>query len=348
MTEETTGRFAASSARVSSLVLAALLLTGAGTTFADEGPIVIERQGAFAVGGTVIGDRSASLHCDHGVVEYQIPPNPRAMNLLMWHSASAVAWQNRWDGGEGFQSIFLRRGYPVYLWDGPRVGRANWGCEETTYLPEPGRDQQNFAAWRLGSGYLEFFDGVQFPTDDPEAWNQATRARYQEFDTVENAMLQAEAAAALADRIGPTVALTNSAGGLRALLTALRSDNIKGIVAYENVGFVFPEGEAPDIEPGPFGPVVVPLGEFRRLTRIPIQLVWGDNLDKSDRFTSAVEQSKLFAELVNKYGGNAEVLMLPDAGLVGNTHIPFADMNNAEVADLLSEFLAENGLDAYR
>lgn len=355
MIHETTGRFAASAAqrgtpgaRLPTLMLSAVLVMGSGAATADDGPIVIDKQGAFAIGGTVIGNQAASLHCDHGVVEYQIPPNPRATNLLMWHSASAVAWQIRWDGGEGFQSIFLRRGYPVYLWDGPRVGRANWGCEETTYEPEPGRDQQNFAAWRLGPAYLEFFDGVQFPRNDPEAWNQATRARYQEFDTVANAELQAEAAAALADRIGPTVALTNSAGGLRALLTALKSDNIRGIVAYENVGFVYPEGEAPDIEPGPFGPVIVPLDEFRKLARIPIQLVWGDNLDKSDRFTSAVEQSRLFAELVNKHGGKAEVLMLPDAGLVGNTHIPFADMNNVEVADLLSEFLAKNGLDAYR
>jgi len=356
MIHETTRRRAASAARcgtrlsrLPTWVLSAALLMGSGTAVADDGPILIDKQGAFSVGGTVIGDpATASLHCDHGVVEYQIPPNPRATNLLMWHSASAVAWQSRWDGGEGFQSLFLRRGYPVYLWDGPRVGRAHWGCEESTYVPEPGRDQQNFLAWRLGSAYPQFFEGVQFPTDDPEAWNQATRARYQEFDTVANAQLQADAAAALADRIGPTVALTNSAGGLRALLTALKSDNIKGIVAYENVGYVFPEGEGPDVEPGPFGPVILPLDEFRKLTRIPIQLVWGDNLDKTDRFSDAVVQSRLFAELVNKYGGNAEVLMLPDAGLVGNTHIPFADLNNVEVADLLSEFLEANGLDAYR
>ncbi len=110
------------------------------------------------------------------------------------------------------------------------------------------------------------------------------RARYQEFDTIPNAQLETDAAAVLADRIGPTVALTNSAGGLRALLTAMKSDNIVGIVAYENVGYVYPEGEAPDVEPDGFGPVVVPLEEFRKLTRIPMQMVWGDNTDKSDRY----------------------------------------------------------------
>ena len=314
---------------------------------ASTDAMIIEKQGAFAVGGRVAGDATASLHCDHGVVEYQIPANPRAVNLLMWHSASAVAWQARWDGGEGFQSIFLKRGFPVYLWDGPRVGRANWGCGETTYEPGLGRDQQNFVAWRFGLEYPNWFDGIQFPKDDPEAFNQAMRARYQEFDIVENVHLQSDAAAALADKIGPTVALTNSAGGLRALMTAIKSDNIKGIVMYENVGYVFPEGERPaEFEPNGFGPIEVPLEDFRKLTRIPLLAVWGDNVDKSANYSARLEQAKRFVEVVKKYGGKAEILMLRDAGLTGNTHIPFADMNNVAVADLLSKFLEAEGLAA--
>lgn len=318
---------------------------GCTSTATSRQPLLIAEQGAFAVGGNVIGDpATASLHCDHGVVEYQIPPRPRAVNLLMWHSASAVAWQRRWDGGEGFQSIFVRRGYPVYVWDGPRVGRANWSCVETKYTPEPRQDQRNFAAWRFGSTYPNWFEGVQFPKDDPEAWNQAMRARYQEFDSVENAQLESDAAAALADRIGPTVALTNSAGGLRALLAALKSDNIKGIVAYENVGWVYPQGEAPDVPQGPFGPVEVPLEEFRKLTRLPIQVVWGDNVEKSQVYQARLAESRRFVEIVNKYGGRAELLLLPEVGLTGNTHLPFADLNNVAVADLLSKFLEDRGL----
>ena len=322
------------------------LLAGAGVAMnASSAPLTIEKQGAFAIGGKIVGDTEKSLHCDHGVVEYQIPPRARSVNLLMWHSASAGAWQNRWDGGEGFETLFVRRGFPVYIWDGPRVGRANWGCAETTYKPAIGQDQQNFIAWRLGSKYPEWFDGVQFPKDNPEAWNQATRARYQEFDTVANAQLESDAAAVLADRIGPTVALTNSAGGMRALLAALKSDNIKGIVAYENVGYVFPQGEGPGGAQGPFGPIEVPLDEFRKLTKIPMQMVWGDNVDKSANFSAALVLSKRFVDVVNKYGGKAEILMLRDAGLTGNTHIPFADLNNVAVADQLSKYLRAHGLD---
>jgi hypothetical protein len=36
--------------------------------------------------------------------------------------------------------------------------------------------------------------------------------------------------------------------------------------------------------------------------------------------------------------------VLPDAGLKGNTHLPFADLNNVAVADLLSKFLEDHGL----
>ena len=54
----------------------------------------------------------------HMYVEYFIPATRRSVGLIMWHSSSTKVWENRWDGGEGYKSIFLRRGYPVYLWDG--------------------------------------------------------------------------------------------------------------------------------------------------------------------------------------------------------------------------------------
>lgn len=311
-------------------------------------PIMLDREGSFTVGGRILGDPdTASLHCDRGFVEYQIPVNARKVGLFLWHSSSTQVWQNRWDGGEGYQSIFLRRGYPVYMWDGPRVGRANWGCEDYSYKALPNRDQGNFTAWRFGPKYGQWFDGVQFPKDSKEAWDQATSARYDEFDTPENAHLQAAAAAKAIDRIGPVVLVTNSAGGWRALLAAMETQtgNVRAIVTYENAAYVFPEGEGPAGPEKGFGPTHVPLERFKKLTRFPIQFVFGDNLDKSAIWTSELKQAQQCAELINKYGGHAEVLKLTDAGLHGNTHIPFADMNNVAVADLLSQFLKKNKLD---
>ena len=330
---------------IAALALLGGCATAGGVPALPSGAVAIASQGSFEAGGTFLGDpASSSLACDHGHVEYEIPVGSKPVNLFLWHSSSAAVWQRRWDGGEGYQMKLLRAGYPTYVWDGPRVGRATWGCAETTYKPAAGRDQGNFNAWRFGSTYGEFFPGLQFPTGDPGALEQANRARYEEYDTVANAQLQSDAAAKAMDRIGPSVLLTNSAGGFRALLTRLKSDNVKGIVAYENPGYVFPESTQPHQREGPFGPVYVSDAEFDRLTKIPIQLVWGDNIDKSPMWTATFALAERFRDAVNARGGHVEILRLPDAGLTGNTHIPFADLNNDEVAKLLFAWLDKNGM----
>lgn len=333
-----------------SVLAAVLALTGLAASAAAKPPIVLDSTGAYEVGGKVLSnpaDPNQTLSCDHGYVEYFIPAKRRKVGLIMWHSSSTKVWENRWDGGEGFKSLFLRKRYPVYLWDGPRVGRANWSCEPIHYKPDY-FDQRNFAAWRFGVNFMAWHPGLQFPTANKEAWEQATRARYDEFDTLDNALLQAEAGGAAIDRIGPVVALTNSAGGWRALLSALKanSSNLKGIVAYETPGFVFPEGEGPAPDPkAPYGPHAVPLDEFKKLTRFPIQMVFGDYTETRAIWANAVKVSRTFCEIVNRHGGDCEVLLLPDAGLKGNTHIAFADMNNEAVAGELEKWLRRKGLD---
>ena len=85
---------------------------------------------------------------------------------------------------------------------------------------------------------------MQFPTADKEAWEQATRARYDEFDTLENALLQADAGGQAIDKIGPVVALTNSAGGWRALMSAAEGQKRQheGHRRLRNSGLRLPRG----------------------------------------------------------------------------------------------------------
>jgi hypothetical protein len=329
-----------------------------------QSPIVLAKSGGFVIGGKVIEDPKNSnqhLSCDHGYIEYFVPENPRKTSLVMWHSSSTQVWQNRWDGAEGFKDMFLRRNYPVYLWDGPRVGRANWSCEPIPYMPGY-RDEGNFTAWNFGPSYNNWWPDVQFPTDNAQAWKEATASRYDEFDFLKNIDLETDAAAVAADsgRLGSSIVyLTNSAGGLRAMVTTGKTtkDNIAGIVAYESIGYVFPisDPESPKLCTDPngcgFGPVGVPLEAFRKLAKLTsIQFVWGDHRsDPAHRVYQWVEQSRLCAKLINKYGGHAEVLMLgDDAGLKGSTHIPFADMDNEKVAALLDAFLNKAKLDGYQ
>jgi hypothetical protein len=351
-------------------LVATILLVAAGSTLAAQDnrdrqpPIVLEKSGGFIVGGKTTenpADPTRHFTCDHGYVEYFIPANPRRTSLVMWHSSHTQVWQNRWDGGEGFKDMFLRRDYPVYLWDGPRVGRANWSCEPNSWTPGY-RDEGNFVAWNFGPSYGKWWPDVQFPTTDKEAWRRATGTRYVEFDNLANVQLQTDAAAVAADsgQLGDSIVyLTNSAGGLRAMVTTTKATrgNIAGIVTYESIGYVFPIGDPESPAPCTdsarcgFGPVGVPLEDFRKLAKLKkIQFVWGDHRGiEKDPDLAYVEQSRLCAKLINKYGGNAEVLMLgDDAGLKGSTHIPFADMDNDKVAGLLDAFLKKAGLDNYR
>ncbi|KAK0738153.1 hypothetical protein B0T18DRAFT_421346 [Schizothecium vesticola] len=278
----------------------------------------------------------------------------------MWHSSSTQSFQNRFDGGEGYKDMFLRRDYPVYLWEGPRIGRANWPCEPTTYVPEY-RDQSNFVAWNFGTAYKQWWPDTQFPKDDAEAWNQATCSRYPEYDTEENLVLHTDTAAIAADsgKIGSSIVyLTNSAACIRAMLTATTSNstNIKGIVAYECVGAIVPDSatEVPEFNATAayFGPKSVPVEDFKKLARLKaVQFVWGDHRGAdgvSNTLTQFVEVSRYMADAINHYGGNAEVIMLgDDFGLKGSTHIAFADMDNEKVGGLLEDFLKKNGLDSY-
>ena len=58
-----------------------------------------------------------------------------------------------------------------------------------------------------------------------------------------------------------------------------------------------------------------------------------------------LELGRRFVETVNKHGGAATLVELPKIGVHGNTHFLFAELNNVELANHLSEWLNEKGLD---
>ena len=334
-------------------------------------PLLIQEQGSFAVGGSVVttpgtfdpiaqgaysptpDPKGQTLHGDHAYVFFQVPVNARRLPLVFWHGhgQSAKTWETTPDGREGFQTIFLRRRFPVYLLDQPRRGRAAKSTQPLNLAATPD-EQMWFGVFRLGV-WPTLYPGVQF-SPDSAALHQFFRQSVPNTGPYDP-LVNVAAVAALFERIGPGVLVTHSQSGTLGWRTAMRSPNVRAVVSYEPGGdFLVPEGESPAIPFGTrtFTPPTVPLAEFMALTKVPIVVYYGDHIPDQPSTNPGQEQWRAFREVarrwrdaVNRHGGDATLVELPTVGIRGNTHFPMSDLNNVQVADHLSGWLQAKGLD---
>ncbi len=329
------------------------------------GFLTIKEQGSFAVGGKVItspgtfdpykpAPAGQTFRGDHAYVFYQIPPKPRKYPLVMWHGIGQFSktWETTPDGREGYQNIFLRRNFSVYVMDQPRRGNASRSTVAGTINPTPD-EQQWFGVFRVGI-WPNYYENVQF-AHDTATLNQYFRSMIPNVGPIDIGVTT-DAAAALFQKIGPGVLVTHSHSGGMGWLTAIKNQNVRGIVSYEpGSGFLFPEGEVPppvESSSGPLTATTVPMTQFMPLTKIPIIIYYGDNIPEklsehagADGWRARLVMARLWRDVVNKHGGDVTVVHLPEAGIKGNTHFPFSDLNNLQIADLMSQFLKEKKLD---
>lgn len=374
--------------KMAAAVLAASILTGTAwaadtasvpARTAAQKPIVLETQGSFAIGGTAVKHdgtysdqhflepQGQKAYGDHAYVFYQIPVQAKKYPIVFQHGGaqSKRTWETTPDGREGFQNIFLRKGYSVYLLDQPRIGEAGLATVPDNganpYASNPMyADKALYQLCRVGT-----FDGDQpvpfkntaFPKD-AASYDQFQRT-WTPYEGQLDDDVSADALAKLFDKIGPAVLVTHSMGGTVGWRTPFHTDNVKAIVAFEPGGspFLFPEGEVPQAEIPVYAPVAaqakaVPLKDFMKLTKIPIILYYGDNIaDKPskqvgpDKWRSEFDMAKKFVAAVNRHGGHAEIVHLPDIGIKGNTHFLMSDLNNQQIADLMANWLHKQGLD---
>lgn len=353
------------------VALALILATMLASSYASAGardrpaPLVIREQGSFAVGGTVItkpgtfnpasmSPEGQTFHGDHAYVFYQIPVKARKLPLVFWHGFGQFSktWETTPDGREGYQNIFLRRGFGVYLIDQPRRGNAGRSTRPITISPSAD-EQKWFNTFRLGI-WPKFYPGVRF-SRDPAALDQYFRQMTPDTGPID-IDVTSRAVSALFNKIGPGILVTHSHSGGMGWRTAIMNRNVRAIVAYEpGSNFIFPKGEEPPPMPssgGPLEAVGVPLPEFMRLTKIPIIIFFGDNIPKKptkdagqDFWRVRLAMARLWMDAVNRRGGDVTLVHLPEIGIRGNTHFPFSDLNNIEIAELMYRFLKEKGLD---
>ena len=105
--------------------------------------LVIEQQGHFSVGGSVIQhegvydnskfvgwatqvEEGQKASVNHAFVDYQIPVNPHRTPLVYVHGygGSGVCWEMTPDGRDGFSTLMLRHRWSSYVMDLPGRGRA--------------------------------------------------------------------------------------------------------------------------------------------------------------------------------------------------------------------------------
>lgn len=350
-------------AMVASLTACATSSSGSGN---PTGPLLIQEQGSFSAGGAMttapgtfnprkpLEPAGQTYRGDHAYAFYQIPVDARKLPIVMWHGAGQFSktWETTADGREGFQTIFLRRRFGVYLIDQPRRGDAGRSMVEATLKPTPD-EQLWFNQFRVGL-WPNYFNGVQFDRK-PETLNQFFRAMTPNTGAFDMNVVS-DGVSAVFNRTGPGILFTHSQGGGPGWLTAIKNSKVKAIVAFEpGSSFIFPEGELPAPIPSAFDMVqgtAVPMSQFMALTRIPILVLYGDNIPEQaidlpaqDSWRARLTMAQLWRDAVNKHGGDVRLVHLPEIGIKGNTHFPMSDLNNVQVADLVSKFLAEKKLD---
>jgi len=358
------------------LVISAALIVSASAMAAGKGkvaPLIIQEQGSFAAGGTVISEPGTfdpikqgayspqgvspagqTLHGDHAYIFYQLPEKARKLPLVFWHGhgQSAKTWETTPDGREGFQNLFLRKRYGVYLIDQPRRGRAARSTEQMTITATPD-EQLWFGIFRLGA-WPNFYENVQF-SKDPEALDQFFRQMVPNTGPY-NAETNIAAVSELFNKIGRGILVTHSQSGGPGWRTAIGNNKIRAIVSFEPGGdFLFPEGEAPEsikLAGRTVTPPTAPLADFMQLTKIPIIVYYGDNIPAQPSQNPGQEQWRVFLEVakvwrdvVNRHGGDVTIVHLPKIGIHGNTHFLMSDLNNARIADHMSGWLAKKRLD---
>jgi len=345
--------------------VAALLVGCATPPGSASGPLLIQSQGSFAVGGTVLQTPGTydnnrptaagqSVHGDHLYAFYQVPHNPKALPIVMLYGAfqTGRSWETTADGREGFQTLFLQRGFPVYLVDQPRRGRAGNSTVAATIEPTP-HDQLFFDQFRMGK-WPNYFNNVQVDRK-AATLDQFFRSVSPNTGTYDAGVIS-DAMSALFAKTGPAILFTHSQGGGPGWLTAIKNPNVKAVVAFEpGSGFIFPQDELPPAMPSAAGTLVpepVSLSDFQKLTRIPIVIYYGDNFPVEpivergqDNWRVRLAMARLWVQTVNKHGGDARLVHLPELGIRGNTHFIMSDLNNAQIAGLVSTFLAEKKLD---
>jgi pimeloyl-ACP methyl ester carboxylesterase len=321
----------------------------------DPGPLVLERQGSFFVGGekkTItqpsFGGGSATsgeITVGQMYVQYQVPMRgDRHVPVVMVHGCclSSKTWETTPDGRMGWSEYFVRNDRPVYLAD--QVSRARSGFDPTAFTnvalgkaaPETMprilevTHQSAWTVFRFGARFPEPFADSEFPI---EAADELYKQMIPDLNSTlpQNANPTWKQMAALAAQLGGAVLMGHSESGFFPEQAALiDASGVRGIVSIEMPC-------ATDLNEGQIG----------TLAKIPTLIMFGDHLADVPsggpvNWQQAFETCNTFVDQLRKAGGDATMMHLPELGIRGNSHMLMQDKNSDQLADLVIGWIDEH------
>src|SRR6266853_59831 len=228
--------------------------------------------------------------------------------------------------------MFVRMGWDTYNSDAVERGRAGWAKYPEIFKGEPVfLTQANpYERFRIGGGEgtwnadpvkRKVLPGSQFPV---EAYENFTKQGVPRWLTTDAAITAAYTE--LVDKVCPCVILFHSQAGQFGFKVAqARPDKVKALIAVEPAGI----GDAK---------------QAAVLKNIPTLVVYGDNIALDSRWPQIRKNGVEFVNGIAAAGGMVEILDLPKAAIRGNSHMLMMDRNNLQVAGLIQDWLAKQGL----
>ena len=323
------------------------LLCLAGPALAEDAPLTIQRQGSFFVGGREVASETLStlpafapkgtVTVDQVYVHYQVPAAPvRGPSLTLIHGCclTGATWETTPDGRMGWDEYFVRKGYATYVvdqaWRGRSAGeysainavrQGSLPVDKLPVLFSAGHE----GAWlifRFGPAYPQVHAGLQFPLEaQGEFWKQMVSDSAAALPSPNPTVV---GLSALAKRLERTVLISHSQSGIYPFQAAAMSpQGVAGIVA---------------LEPGACPAATSDMAAYKTA---PILVMFGDYVADSAWWAPRLASCRTFVDAAKAAGVNATLVVLPERGIKGNSHMFMQDRNNLQVADVVLDWVKQ-------
>ena len=266
-----------------------------------------------------------SYEVEQAYVQYFVPARRRhAAPVVLLHGGSLTGamWETTPDGRPGWLHRLIGLGFAVYVLDNVERGRAGWCALPGEWPGEPLPRSAEQCWWFFRIGRRQDFarrrqaPGQQFPGTAFDALVRQLVPRWLTTTEAKTAALLR-----LMERVGPCHLIGFSEGGEVAQAAVARQPElVRSAIFLEPVSF--PEALPAAARPG-----------------LRVLYVGGDGFALNTLFAEADAKAVARAAALTAGGAEARRLLLPEAGLAGNTHMMMMDRTSDEVLARLVDWM---------